>query len=136
MVMHVESFANKIVTSFQKMAIHICLMKKNNTNIFPFKKNKVTHSRTCLIAEVKAVIRQMFCSGKFAELMALACRHMGGRVAGVDAGQCHLCSRGSRSRLLAYSGGGVGGAASLLIPRFRKNNNKSDSGVNTKPGAK
>lgn len=52
----------------------------NNTNIYPrffFLFKKVTDIGTCLIAGVNVVCRQIFCSTKFAELMAPACRHMG-----------------------------------------------------------
>lgn len=71
---------------------------------FSFLKKILPHSKTRLIVEIKAVMRRMFCHAKFAELWRPACRHMGGREAGVGAGPCYLCSRGSRSRLPGRGG--------------------------------
>lgn len=81
--------------------------------LFFFKENITSQCRTRLIVEIKAVMRRMFGHAKFAELWRPACRHMGGREAGVGAGPCYLCSRGSRSRLPGWREA----AASLLIPR-------------------
>lgn len=97
-------FNNLQIKLWKERHPYIFLKKILKHIFFFFKENITSQCRTRLIVEIKAVMRRVFGHAKFAELWRPACRHMGGREAGVGAGPCYLCSRGSRSRLPGRGG--------------------------------